>query len=212
MSRKYPPPVQARRCTSLLACFPDCYPACIQPTEQRLHGLPWEGLQPTRIPSANACNQRCQRFNRITPPQLLTIPPTAASQQNTRPPDSPQLLQRSASLGRISRRNSRQLGNISPLFRRIFADDPPKRAPALLHARLHIYARMYEYLHIRNENYIPYTTKAPKPLILPGFKALVLCIRRQKVFTLENSARKPLIYLHLRALHNQPFCSARKCR
>ena len=37
-----PAPLQARRCTSLLACFPACYPACIQPTEQRLHGLPWK--------------------------------------------------------------------------------------------------------------------------------------------------------------------------
>lgn len=50
-------PLQARRCTSFLACFPACYPACTQPTEQRLRGLPWEGSQPTRIPSANACSQ-----------------------------------------------------------------------------------------------------------------------------------------------------------
>lgn len=33
-------PLQARRCTSFLACFPACYPACTQPTPQCLHGSP----------------------------------------------------------------------------------------------------------------------------------------------------------------------------
>lgn len=79
------------------------------------------------------------------------------------------------------------------------------RAPALLRARLHIYTRMYEFLHIRNENYIPYSTCTRKALILLAFKARALCNRRKKVFTLGKSARKALIFLRLRALHNQPI-------
>ena len=46
-ARNYSPPVQARRCISLLARFPACHPAHIPPTPQRLRGLPWED-----------CNQR----------------------------------------------------------------------------------------------------------------------------------------------------------
>lgn len=96
-------------------------------------------------------------------------------------------------------------GQHFPLSCRIFADDPPQRAPALLRACLHIYARMYEFLHIRNENYIPYSTCTRKPLILPGFKARDLCTRRQKLFTLGNRARNPLILPGLRTLHKQPI-------
>ena len=126
-----------------------------------------------------------------------------------RPTFHPRLAGRinAASQRRFICSHSRQLGDVSSRFRRIFADDPPQCAPEFLRACLHKYARLYEFLHIRNENYIPYSTNARKALILLDFKTRALCIRQQKVFTLENRARKALIFLRLRALHNQPICA-----
>ena len=72
-----------------------------------------------------------------------------------------------------------------PAFRRIFADDPPQCAPEFLRACLHKYARLYEFLHNRNEIYIPYSTCARKALILPAFKTCTLCIRRKNFLPWE---------------------------
>lgn len=124
-------PLQARRCTSFPACYPACYPARIPPTPQRLHGLPWEGSQPTRIPSADACNQRRQRFNRKTLPLHLTHSPTIRQRKASRNASS-----KSARLGRISRRNSRQLGNAFPIFLPDICGRSRPRAPEFLRAAI----------------------------------------------------------------------------
>lgn len=178
-----------------LYCVFSCLLSCTHTANTAtLSRFTLEGLQPTCILSASTCNQRQPLHLKILP----TIQRRKASRNHCRqfrqpgPNQPPQLA---------------PTGQRSPLFRRIFADDPPQRAPAFLRACLHKYARLYEFLHIRNENYIPYSTNARKALISLAFKACTLCIRRQKVFTLENRARKALIFLRLRALHNQPICA-----
>lgn len=160
---------------------------------------------PQTIHATNATpadNKRRQRFNHDRPAAALDTfanDPTTQGQtqrlQQIRPPGSYQPPQLAPT------------GQRFPAFPPDICGRSRPRVPSLLHARLHNYARLYEFLHISNENYIPYPTCARKPLILPGFKACTLCIRRQKVFTLDNRARKALILLHFRALHNQPICA-----
>lgn len=209
-------PLQARRCTSLLACFPACYPAHIPPTPQRLHGLLWEDRsQRAHHPPTLATNAANGSTTKRQPPHLArsptiwrrkasrshcrqfrqpglfrpAFPQRFAPTINNRQPAEHKAARLASALATIRQPGPYQPpqlapnGQRSPLFRRIFADDPPQRAPALLRTCLHIYARMYEFLHIRNENYIPYSTNARKALILPGFKACILYTRRKKVFT-----------------------------
>ena len=47
----------------------------------------------------------------------------------------------------------------------------------------------------------------PESLDFAGFQGTRFMHSPKKVFTLENRARKPLIFLRLRVLHNQPICA-----
>ena len=172
--------------------------------------------------ATRAYNKRRQRFNCKTPAAALTHSPTIRRRQARRNhyrqfrqpgPFRPVFPQRIAQTVNdppawtVSAAAIRDNWATFPAFPPDICGRSRPRAPALLRACLHKYARLYEFLHICNENYIPYSTNARKALILLAFKACTLCIRRQKVFTLVKCARKALILLHLRTLHKQPICA-----
>lgn len=125
---------------------------------------------PPTIQSRKASRNHCRQFRH---PGLFrpAFPQWIAPTVNERPPAEHEAARLAAALATIRPPEPNQpppfapTGQRFPAFRRIFADDPPQRAPALLRACLHIYARMHEFLHIRNENYIPYSTNARKALI-----------------------------------------------
>lgn len=218
------------------------------------------GLQPTRMPSANACSQ-CRKRQRLQTCRPSTDPPANASRTHSRTQRrstaghteqrrasfrrrSTQPTQReqtaNAANGSTAKRQPLHLKH-SPTIKRRKARlnqcrqfrppgqvQPPQFAPTgqrfsafsagylrtIPAARGGTLARLLAYL-CTNECIFAYSQRklytifdmCPESLDFTGFQGLHFMHSPKKVFTLENRTRKALIFLHLRALHNQPICA-----